>query len=870
MLTRPAGRLIHPIAVLLASLLLHTGCSGAAKPVYRDATRAVPARVQDLLGRMTREEKFWQLFMIPDDSSRDIHRLSHGVFGLQVQGRDAQRTAARTNALQHFFVDSTRLGIPIIPFAEALHGLAEPGATAFPQSIGLAATWDTALMGRVATAIAAETRSRGIRQVLSPVLNIASDVRWGRVEETYGEDPYLASAMGVAFVRPLESAGVITTPKHFVANSGDGGRDSYPVYWSDRLMEDLYLPPFEAAIRGGGARSVMAAYNSVDGVPATASRKLLTSLLRERWGFQGFVIADAGAAGGANVLHMTSPDYATSGKLALEAGLDVLFQTSSDHSRLFWPAFENGGIPVAVIDAAVTRVLRAKFELGLFEHPYVNVDSAFAGVTTEHRALALEAARASLTLLRNEGGVLPLSKALRHIAVIGVDAEEARLGGYSGPGNATVSMLEGIREKLPGAHIEFVPGPGREDRPFRPVPAAALAPGLSAEYFDNIALEGTPRARRTDPAIDFRWTLSSPDRSLTSDWYSARWTGRIIAPSSGIVRLGVEGNDGYRLYLDGALLIDNWKKQSYRTTMKPVRMERGHAYPIRLEYFENTGNAKIRLVWDAGPADDWRASITRAVAAARSSEAVVIAGGIEEGEFRDRSSLRLPGHQEELIRAVAAAHRPVAVVLVGGSAVTMGTWIDSVGAVVLAWYPGEEGGHAIADVLFGDHNPSGRLPITFPIAEGQLPLTYYHAPTGRGDDYLDLTGRPLFPFGYGLGYTTFEYSALTIAPAVIAPGGTAMVHCRIENRGTVAGDEIVQLYVRDEIASVARPVMQLAGFRKVHLAAGEEQEVSLSLGTAELGIPGAGARPGAEPGTFKIMIGASSADIRLRGVLTIR
>ncbi|HEU5218232.1 MAG TPA: glycoside hydrolase family 3 N-terminal domain-containing protein, partial [Gemmatimonadales bacterium] len=812
----------------------------------------------------------YQLFMIPDDSSRDHRRLSHGVFGLQVQGRRARATAERINALQHFFVDSTRLGIPIIPFDEALHGLAEPEGTAFPAAIGLAATWDTALMGRVATAIAAETRSRGIRQVLSPVLNITSDVRWGRVEETYGEDPHLASAMGVAFIRPLEAAGVITTAKHFVANSGDGGRDSYPVNWSDRLMAELYLPPFEAAVRDAGAGSIMAAYNSVNGVPATASRPLLTTQLRERWGFRGFVIADAGAAGGANVLHLTSPDYATSGRLALEAGLDVLFQTSSDHAKLFWPAFESGAISPTVIDAAVARVLRAKFELGLFEHPYVSEDSAVAAVSPAHRDLALEAARRSLTLLRNEAGTLPFDKTLRRVAVIGVDAAEARLGGYSGPGNDKVSILDGIKQKLPGAEVVYEPGPGRLATELEPIPATALGSGLTAEYFRNITLDGPPALRRVDPTVDFHWTLSAPDTSLDAGWYSARWTGTLVAPVSGMVRIGVEGNDGFRLYLDGKPLVDHWSKQSYRTMVKGVPLVRGRGYTIRLEYFENVGNGRIRLIWDGGKRDDWRGSLTRAVAAARSSPATIVVAGIEEGEFRDRASLRLPGHQEELIRAVAAAGRPVAVVLVGGSAVTMGNWIDSVGALLLAWYSGEQGGRAVADALFGDMSPAGRLPISFPIAEGQLPLSYFHAPTGRGDDYLDLTGRPMFPFGFGLSYTQFEYSALAMSPEEIGPAGAAVVGCRVKNTGTMAGDEVVQLYIRDELASVARPVLQLAGFQRVHLAPGEAREVSFPLGPRQLALPEAGSGRVVEPGTFRIMVGASSEDIRLRGVLIVK
>ncbi len=299
---------------------------------------------------MTVEEKFWQLFAIPDDTTLALDRLSHGVYGLQVRpgtGGGARDVATRINTLQRYLVTQTRLGIPMIPFEEGLRGLAQGGATVFPQAIGLAATWDTAMVGAVAAATAEEARARGIRQVLSPVLNIATDVRWGRVEETYGEDPWLVSQMGVAFVQAFERAGVVTTPKHFVANVGEGGRDSYPIDVSARWLEELHFPPFRAAISVGGARSVMAAYNSVDGSPASANRWLLTDKLRNDWGFDGVVISDAGGTGGANVLHMTSPDYPTSAVRALEAGLDVILQTSADHAQLFWPAFRDGRIPAS-------------------------------------------------------------------------------------------------------------------------------------------------------------------------------------------------------------------------------------------------------------------------------------------------------------------------------------------------------------------------------------------------------------------------------------------------------------------------------------------------------------------------------------------
>jgi beta-glucosidase len=403
-------------------------------------------------------------------------------------------------------------------------------------------------------------------------------------------------------------------------------------------------------------------------------------------------------------------------------------------------------------------------------------------------------------------------------------------------------------------------------RAYVPVPAE-----LRGEYFDNIALDGAPRVVRTDPRVDFAWTLNAPARGIPFDWYSVRWTGRVRVPTTGAPprRIGVEGNDGYRLWIDGALVIDAWRKQTVGARYADVRLAPGSTHDVRLEFFESVGNARVRLVWDAGVRDDWRARIDDAVALARRSAVAVLVAGIEEGEFRDRSSLGLPGHQEELIARVAATGTPTVVVLVGGSAITM-PWLDRVGAVVDAWYPGEAGGYAVADVLLGDANPAGRLPITFPVREGQLPLVYDHKPTGRGDDYLDGTGRPLFPFGFGLSYTTFAYSALAIEPATIPADGVATVRCRVTNTGPRAGDEVVQLYVRDVLATVARPVLQLAGFARVHLAPGESRDVAFTLGREQLQMLDASMRWVVEPGVFRVTVGASSQDMRLRGELTVR
>jgi beta-glucosidase len=835
---------------------------------------------------MTLQEKFWQLYMTPGSLDDPSHDYSSGVFGLQVSmpewaladssaGGLAAAHARRINAIQRYFVEDTRLGIPIIPFDEALHGLVRRGATVFPQAIGLAATWDTALVRRVAAAVATEARSRGIRQVLSPVVNLADDARWGRVEETYGEDPHLSAEMGRAFIEAFESRGVIATPKHFVANVGQGGRDSYPIDLSRRYLREFHFPPFRVAVREADARSVMTAYNSVDGRPATQNPWLLNGILKDEWGFGGFVISDAAATGGATVLHMTEPNTPVAAAHAWEAGLDVVFQVTYPQHRPYLKAVEDGLVSEAVIEAAVARVLKAKFELGLFEEPMaVPSEAARVANSLEHRALARQAARASLVLLENRDGTLPLSETVSSVAVIGVDAIEARPGGYSAVPVAPVTILDGIEARLgSAAAVRFMPGPGRVTERTVVVPGAYLRPhtgspagsGVTGRYWANIQLSGPPEIERTDPAIDFLWTLSSPGPGIASDWYSARWTGRLQAPATGVTRLGVAGKDGYRLWLDDELILDNWRKRSVGTELAEVDLAAGSEHELRLEFFESTGNARFQLVWDGGVRDETAERIREAAAVARESEVAVVVAGLEEGEFRDRAFLSLPGRQENLIRAVAATGTPVVVVIVGGSPVTMANWIDEVGAVLMAWYPGEQGGGGVAEVLFGDSDPGGRLPITFPVSEGQLPLVYNHKPTGRGDDYLDLTGSPAFPFGYGLSYAEFEYSNLEIDPAASTPEGLVRVRADVRNVANRAGEEVVQLYVRDVLASVARPVLELKGFQKIRLDPGASTTVEFALRTQDLAMLDSEMRWVVEPGEFRILVGRSSKDIRLRG-----
>lgn len=867
-----------------------------ASAPYRIATNSPARRTQDLLARMTLEEKFWQLFMIPGDRDDAAHDYRNGSFGLQINApagmrADAPRSdtlapatvarahAERINALQRYFVNDTRLGIPLLPFEETLHGLGREGATTFPQAIALAATWDTALVSRVAHAIGDETRTRGIRMSLSPVINIANDVRWGRVEETYGEDTWLTAAMGRAYIAPFERMGIVTTPKHFIANVGDGGRDSYPIEFSERLLQERYYPPFVSVIRDAGARSVMSAYNSVDGTPSTQNRALLTDVLKRGWGFAGFVISDAAATGGATVLHHTEASTATATKHALESGLDVIFQSTYEQHRPYLAAFRNAGIAPAVIDSAVARVLRVKFALGLFEAPYGNPDSAAAYARSNaHRALAREAASKSMVLLRNNRARLPLAPSVNRIAVIGLDATEARVGGYSPPGARGVSMLDGIRAGAPaGTVVRYAAGVPRVFRALVPVAASAFSTtkdgarvaGISAEYWDNIGMDGAARISRIDAQVDFGWTLNSPGRGIPFDWYSARWNTVITVPAGGARTIGVEGNDGYRLYVDDKLVIDNWQKSSFGTRSIPVSWAARSTHRVRLEFFEATGNARLKVVWDAGVRDTQEANILEAVALARSSQIAIVVAGIEEGEFRDRAKLGLPGRQEEMIRRIAATGTPVVVVLSGGSAITM-PWLHQVDAVLDAWYPGQEGGHAVADVLFGRANPGGRLPLAFPMHEGQVPLHYAHKPTGRGDDYLDLTGQPLFPFGHGLSYTTFAYRDLDVR--VHPPGDSVAltVNAVVQNTGSRAGDEVVQLYLRDVLATVARPMMELAGFARISLNAGESRPVSFRVSRSQLSMLDANMQRVVEPGLWRVMVGASAKDIRLRREVDVR
>lgn len=842
-------------------------------PPYKDPSLPPEVRVQDLIKRMTLEEKLNQLRC---DIRENVwlKALKTTGFGQTydilrpLTSREAAQKANEVMALGK----QNRLGIPIIIHDEALHGLIANGTTSFPQSIAMASTWNPALVGRVSAAIAKETRARGVRHVLSPVINVIRDPRWGRTEETYGEDPLLSARMGAAFVKAFETNGVITTPKHYIVNAWDGGRDSHSVQISERSMREIYLPPFKAAIQEGGARSIMSSYNSVNGVAASANYWLLTQILRKELGFKGFVVSDYGAVTGVLWAHRNTANEAETAAACLNAGLEMEWPDVNIWGKGLEEAVAKGMISKKTLDEAVRRVLLPKFQLGLFEFPMLDVEAAERIVQSkEHRQLALEAACEALVLLQNNSNTLPFKKSVKTVAVIGQDAKDRMpLGGYSGWNQPTVSVLQGIKDKLgPNVKVEWARGASYGNAgALLAIPSEALRTndgkaGLKAEFFRGTQLAGEPLLTRVDETVDFNWVDGSPDAKVPANDFSARWTGMLVPPKTGKYTIAVTADDGVRVYVDGKRIINDWTEHAAQTTSATVNLSAGQAVPITVEYMEMSGQASITLGWRLP--DQESPLIEEAVALAKRADAVVVVAGILEGEGRDRAHLDLPGDQEEMIQAVAATGKPVTVVLIAGAPVTMERWGERVGAILCAWYPGQEGGTAIADVLFGDVNPSGKLPMTFPLNVGQVPTYYNMEPSGRGYDYVDLTGKPKFAFGHGLSYTTFAYSNLKLSSQKINSRQSVTVSFDVENTGSMAGDEVPQLYIRDMVASIVRPMKELRDFARINLKPGEKKTVRFTLKPEQLAFLDAKMKPVVEPGVFEVYVGASSDDIRLRG-----
>ena len=851
-----------PVLVLVAGTACRTVAPagpGPATPVvlpFLNPDLALDARVADVVGRLTLEEKVGQLM----------------------------NTAPAI----------PRLGIPAYDWwSEGLHGVARAGvATVFPQAIGLAATWDTALMLRVAGVISTEARAKhheavreGRRDIYeglsfwSPNVNIFRDPRWGRGMETYGEDPFLTGRLAVAFVRGMQGDDprylrVIATPKHFAAHSGpEPGRHGFDAVVDQRDLEETYLPAFGAAVAEGGAQSVMCAYNRLDGTPACANPFLLRQTLRERWGFQGYVVSDCDAVDDIRTGHKVTADSAEAAAMALKAGDDL--NCGRTH-RMLVEAVRRGLVTEAQVDTAVGRLFRARFRLGMFDPPERVPYAATPfgeNDSPAHRALALEAARKSIVLLRNDGGALPLRRGLRRIAVIGPNADDVDvlLGNYNGLPAEPVTPLAGIRAKVAPA-TEVVYARGSEVAPNTPslevVPPSALvsdtgdlrASGLAGSYFANHDWLGAPAVTRADTALSFFWRRS-PAPGIPADSFSVRWTGAIVPPATGRYALGVEALGVVRLYLDDSLIVQFSERHEVATAWADVDLVAGRLRRIRVEYADRRPDAVVRLVWSVPDAH----LLDSAVAAARQADVAVLCLGLSprlEGEelpvrvpgFEggDRTSLDLPAPQEALLEAVVATGKPVVLVLLNGSALSV-TWAaEHVPAIVEAWYPGQAAGTALADVLFGDYNPAGRLPVTVYRSVGQLPAFTDYRMTGR--TYRFFRGEALYPFGYGLSYTRFRYRDLRVPPEVRA-GDSAAVSVEVENAGGVMGEEVVELFVTALDGDARSPIRSLEGFSRVALAPGERRRVVLALEPRSLSRVDAAGRRAVQPGRYEVSVG---------------
>jgi beta-glucosidase len=833
---------------------------------YKDPSLPIEKRVDDLVSRMTLEEKVSQMM----NAAPAIERLD----------------------------------IPEYEWwNEGLHGVARAGyATVFPQAIGLAATWDTNLMAQVADVISTEARAkhnefvrnneRGRYKGLtfwSPNINIFRDPRWGRGQETYGEDPYLTSKLGVEFVKGLQGNDpkylkVVATPKHYAVHSGpEPERHAFDAKVNERDLRETYLPAFRATIMEAQAASVMCAYNRTNTEPCCANDRLMMDILRKEWGFNGYVVSDCGAISDIWKGHQFVKSEAAASAVAVKVGTDLA--CGREYASLI-QAVKEGLISEAEIDVSLKRLLTARFRLGMFDPPEM---VAYARIpfsendSPAHRALSLKAARESVVLLKNENKALPLKKNVKTMAVIGpnADAPEVLVGNYSGRPSKSVTPLAGIKNKVsPDTRIIYALGSTLSGEAVISVPASFLtlagkgtAAGFKGEYFNNQELQGQPVDVRTDEQINFDWGRYKPAPHVGENNFSVRWTGKLTPDESGTYRLGATADDGVRLFLDGQLLIDAWKSNPTKTVTKEVTLEAGRAYDVRMEYYQYNREAIAKLVWSYPHFAERQ--IDEAVSAARQADVAVLVLGLSaalEGEemtvstegFRggDRTDIALPKGQEALLKAVSATGKPVVLVLLNGSALAVNWANDNVSAIVDAWYPGEEGGAALADVLFGDYNPGGRLPVTFYKSVDQLPPFTDYGMQGR--TYRYFKGEPLYPFGFGLSYTKFNYDNLKLSANQIKAGAGLTITAEVQNAGALAGDEVVQLYVTDVAASVPVPIRSLAGVKRVFLRPGEKQKISFALTREQMSIIDDSGKRLVEPGEFLVSIGGKQPGFKGR------
>ncbi|CAN5409782.1 glycoside hydrolase family 3 protein [soil metagenome] len=843
-----------------------------AAPIYKDPKQPLEKRVDDLVSRMTLEEKASQMV----DNEVAIERL----------------------------------GVPAYAWwNEALHGVARAGiATVFPQAIGLAATWDENLIHNVADVISTEARAKHHEAVRnndfgrykgltfwSPNINIFRDPRWGRGQETWGEDPYLTGKLGTAFVKGMQGDDpkyykTIATAKHYAVHSGpEPARHTFDAVVSERDLRETYLPAFRQLVTEGKAAAVMCAYNRLDGQPACASDKLSKILLNE-WKFKGHVVSDCGAIDDIYIRHKYVDTVEKASALGVKGATDL---SCGNEYKSLVKAVKSGLITEAEVDKSVKNLMRARFQLGMFDPPemvkYARIPFS-ENDTTAHHELSLKAARESMVLLKNENNTLPIKKDIKTIAVIGPNAndKDVLLGNYNGQPSVSFTALDGIKNKVsPQTKVLYSQGMFPTGVIFQAVETSALSngsiAGLKGEYFNNRDFSGTPALVRTDAQVDFNWGSLSPSKGIKDDNFSVRWTGKLKAPESGKYTLGWRSNGPVRIYVDGGLYIEETTNRRTRNVLKDFEFVSGRTYDIRIEYQENANqNAAAKLVWS--PPGNQAKLRDDAIEKAKQSDAVVMVMGLSpsiEGEemdvniegFKggDRTDIVLPKPQEQLIKDIQALGKPVVLVLMGGSALAVNWESQNTPAILQSWYPGQFGGTAIADVLFGDYSPAGRLPVTFYKSVDQLPP--FEDYNMEGHTYRYFRGEPLYPFGYGLSYTNFTYSNLKVAKSVRA-GANVPVSVDVQNSGAVAGDEVVQLYITDLAASVPVAIRSLAGVHRINLKPGEKRTVSFTLTPRQMSVIDNKGNRVIEPGDFAISAGGKqpgftgTADAKTSGAVS--
>jgi beta-glucosidase len=818
--------------------------------------------------------------------------------GAQVAARVASMTLPeKVSQLQSGAPAIPRLGIAAYDWwSEGLHGIARDGyATVFPQAIGLAASWDDQLLHQVGATVSTEARAKfnasgpghdhvryqGL-SIWSPNINIFRDPRWGRGQETYGEDPYLTGRLAIGFIRGIQGDDpahprAIATPKHFVVHSGpEAGRHGFDVDVSPYDLEATYLPAFRAAITEGQADSVMCAYNALHGTPVCADDALLTTLLRHAWGFKGYVVSDCDAIDDMTKFHYFKPDHAQSSAAALQAGTDL---DCGDAYADLLDAVHQGYVKEPVLDAALTRLFTARYRLGEWGRA---ANDPYAGIGMDqvdspaHRQLALQAALESMVLLKNAHGILPLKPGAR-VAVIGPNADtlETLEANYHGTASAPVTPLQGLRQRFGMQQIRYAQGSPIADGVPVPIPETALRTtdharsGLVGEYFDHLDFTGVPSLTRTDRVIDFDWDHVAPVNQVPADRYAVRWTGQLLPPGPGDYTLVVHvdrcfdcsGHDPVRLYIDDQRVIDDNGDDTHMQAN--LHFSGTHPHAMRLELVHRGQDQGVRLQWLA-PAQAQLAEAEKAVQQADVAVAFVgLSPDVEGEELKidvpgfnggDRTDIGLPAPQQALLERVADSGKPLVVVLMSGSAVALHWAKAHADAILVAWYPGEAGGHAVAQVLAGDYNPGGRLPVTFYRATRDLPPFVSYAMQGRTYRYFD--GTPLYPFGYGLSYTHFTYADLALSASRLRAGDALRVSVKIRNDGTRAGDEVVQVYIDAPDLPLA-PRHALVGFRRVHLAPGERRQIDFALTPRLLSQVDAAGHRAVDAGHYRLFVGGA-------------